>query len=159
MGLLLLLAAISPGWISAQASRDDGIRIGLAVGGISTVGVVVEFFDGNYGIDLTVGTWSFRDISVSAVGKRYVGDHAARPFLGLGLWLAAANPPDGRQGFALVLRAPVGLDWSVTDDHAIGAAVNVSKVLWVRRTDPEDDLPLTGRIVPLPGAYYRWAKR
>ena len=93
MGLLLLLAAISPGWISAQASRDDGIRIGLAVGGISTVGVVVEFFDGNYGIDLTVGTWSFRDISVSAVGKRYVGDHAARPFLGLGLWLAAANPP------------------------------------------------------------------
>jgi len=39
--------------------------------------------------------------------------------------------------------------------HAFGVGVNLNRALLVRRTNPEDELPLNGRLVPLPGAYYR----
>jgi hypothetical protein len=32
----------------------------------------------------------------------------------------------------------------------------VNRALAVRRTDPDDDLPPNGRIVPLPEVYYRF---
>ena len=35
---------------------------------------------------------------------------------------------------------------------------NVNRALAVRRTDPADDLPLNGRLIPLPGVYYRWKR-
>jgi hypothetical protein len=76
--------------------------------------------------------------------------------VGAGLWLVAAKPSDGRLGLAAVLRAPVGVDWNLASAHSLGASLNVSRALWVRRTDPEDELPLTGRWVPLPGIYYRF---
>jgi hypothetical protein len=57
-----------------------------------------------------------------------------------------------------VLHAPVGLDWQAFDGHFLGAAMNVNRALWVRRTDPADDLPLNRRLVPLPGVYYRWGR-
>ncbi|HET9949599.1 MAG TPA: hypothetical protein VFQ22_11800, partial [Longimicrobiales bacterium] len=60
-----------------------------------------------------------------------------------------------RTGIALVLRAPVGVDWAFADDHALGAALNINRALWVRRTDPLDDLPMNRRFVPLPELYYR----
>jgi len=53
----------------------------------------------------------------------------------------------------------VGVDWMMFEDHALGAALNINRALWVRRTDPEDDLPLEGRLVPLPGLYYRFGGR
>lgn len=156
---MCLVVAATPA--AAQAPDDDGIRFGLSFGGVSTVGLLVEFFDGNQSLDLTFGTWSFKDISVSAVAKRYLGDRALRPFAGAGLWLAVASPAiEGeRTGLALVFRAPVGLDWNARDDHSVGMAVNLNRGLMVRRSDPEDTLPMTGRLVPLPGLYYRYTSR
>ena len=41
----------------------------------------------------------------------------------------------------------MGAEWTFVDDHSVGAALNVNRVLAVRRTDPADDLPSVGRIV------------
>jgi len=134
------------------------MRVGLTLGGISTVGVTVEFYRDQESIDLTVGTWSFRDLSVSAVFKEYFGAGDVRPFIGGGLWFVFAHPSGERPGFAAVLRAPVGVDWHVTGNHFLGAALNVNRALMVRRTDPEDETPLNKRLVPLPGLYYRFRR-
>ena len=142
--------------LSAQgAGAGDGVRFGITFGGISTVGLVVELFDDTRGYELGVGTWSFRDLAVSAVVKEYFGAGGLRPYLGAGFWVVAAWPPEERVGLALVLRAPVGVDWRLADDHAVGAALNVNRGLWVRRSDPDDDLPMNNRLVPLPEIYYR----
>ena len=158
-GLILALVRAPLAAHSQSSTDDDGVRVGFSVGGVSTVGLVLEYFDGNRSLDLTVGTWSFRDLSVSLVAKEYFGASAMRPFVGAGLWVVAANPSDGRLGLAIVLRAPVGVDWNAVDDHSVGASLNVNRALWVRRTDPEDDMPLEGRLVPLPDVYYRLERR
>ena len=72
------------------------------------------------------------------------------------MWVVLASPPTERTGMAVVLQAPVGIDWRVAGSHYVGGLINVNRALWVRRTDPGDDMPLTKRIVPLPGLYYRW---
>lgn len=155
---LLLLA--QPARAAAQGTgAGTGVRVGFVFGGISTVGVSVEYFNDNLGYDLTIGTWSFHDISAAFTVKEYLGASALRPFIGAGLWVVAAAPPQGRTGFAVVAQAPVGADWRVTGRYNLGAVLNVNRGLWVRRTDPEDDLPLNKRLVPLPGAYYRWRSR
>lgn len=155
----MLSALLLPAGSAAQRG-DDGVRFGVTFGGISTVGFVVEYFDGTRSVELTVGTWSFRDLSASVVGKEYFGVGALRPFVGIGLWLVGAPPPRSgeRLGLAAVLHAPVGVDWRAAGGHYAGAALNVNRALWVRRTDPEDDLPLNQRFVPLPGLYYRWGR-
>jgi len=48
------------------------------------------------------------------------------------------------------------VDTQILRDHNLGAAMNINRALWVRRTDPDDDTPLNRRVVPLPGVYYRW---
>lgn len=131
------------------------MRIGLSYGGISTFGAMVEWFDDTHAVEVAVGTWAFRDVSLSAVYKEYFFGSRVRPFVGGGFWVVAAFPPEERTGLALVLRAPVGVEWSFVDEHSIGAALNANRALAVRRTDPDDDLPLVGRIVPLPELYYR----
>ena len=142
--------------VSAQGKdAGDGVRIGVSVGGISSVGLVVELFDDTHAVEFALGTWSFRDVSLSAVYKEYFFGSRVRPFVGGGLWMVASFPPDERTGLALVLRAPVGAEWTFVDDHSIGLSLNVNRALAVRRSDPADDLPLVGRIVPLPEAYYR----
>ena len=50
--------------------------------GISTVALNVEFFRDSNALDLALGTWSFRDLSVSAVAKHYFGANSARPVAG-----------------------------------------------------------------------------
>jgi hypothetical protein len=160
-GLVLALAfALAPALpAGAQGSgAGDGVRIGVSFGGISTVGLSVELFEDTHAVEVTLGTWSFRDLSVSAVYKEYFGASRARPFVGAGLWAVAAWPadPGERTGLALVLRAPVGVDWSFVDDHALGLALNVNRGLAVRRSDPLDDLPMNQRFVPLPEVYYRF---
>ncbi len=155
--LALILVASAP--VSAQAPGPDvgdGVRFGVSVGGISTVGVSVEFFHDSRSLDLTLGTWRFRDVSFSVVGRQYFGASAARPVVGLGLWTVAARPSgDERVGWSLVLRAPIGVDWEVSDPHALGVFLNVNRGLWVRRSDPEDTMPLNRRLVPLPELYWR----
>jgi hypothetical protein len=159
LALLLALAAASPA--GAQGSgAGDGIRLGISFGGISTVGLVVELFDDTHAVEVVLGTWSFRDLSVSAVYKEYFGGSRARPFVGAGLWVVAAWPAETgeRAGLALVLRAPIGVDWSFADAHALGLALNVNRGLAVRRSDPLDDLPMNRRFVPLPEVYYRFTR-
>lgn len=155
--LLLALASASPA--GAQGSdAGDGVRIGVSFGGISTVSLAVELFDDTHAVELALGTWSFRDVSISAIYKEYFGGSRLRPFVGGGVWAVAAWPTDAeeRTGLALVLRAPVGIDWSFVDDHAAGFALNVNRGIAVRRSDPLDDLPMNRRFVPLPEAYYRF---
>ena len=68
LALFIALSGVSPQLSSAQ----DGLRIGLTVGGASKFGVVLEsFLNGNQSLELTVGTWSFKEISTSLVIKRY----------------------------------------------------------------------------------------
>lgn len=156
---LLLLTAMLAGPLSAQGPDEgNGVRFGISLGGISTVGLSVELFRDARSIDIGVGTWSFRDLSISTTVRQYVGGSSAKLVVGAGLWLAAATPAgEGeRTGFAVVLRAPIGVDWSVADQHAAGLIMNVNRGLWVKRSDPDDDVPLNRRLVPLPEVYYRF---
>ena len=177
--LFVVLAGVSPKLSSAQ----DGLRIGLTVGGVSKVGMVLEsFLNGNQSLELTVGTWSFKEISTSLVIKRYFlsndldsgwYENPIHPFIGAGLWVVGAKPPAERLGLALSAIVPIGIDWSFPFDadpscnnrscpvghHALGVSVNLNRALLVRRSNPEDQLPLNGRLVPLPGAYYRFMTR
>jgi len=156
-----LACLISSPAAGQSSGAGDGVRFGVAFGGISTVALVVELYDDTHAVELGVGTWSFRDVSVSAVYKEYFGASDLRPFVGLGLWAVAARArqPGERTGLALVLRAPIGIDWSFADDHAVGLSLNVNQGLAVRRSDPLDDLPMNRRLVPLPELYYRLARR
>jgi hypothetical protein len=150
-------AVASP--LAAQGTGSgSGVRLGVAFGGISTVGINVELVREHRALDLTLGTWSFRDLSLSVVAKEYFGAGDLLPFVGAGVWLVAAWPPDERTGLAAVFQAPVGVDWQAADGSYVGASLNVNRALAVRRPDPEDDLPLNRRLVPLPGVYYRWKR-
>ena len=153
--LALLCCAWTPGSYAQSPEAGEGVRFGVSVGGISTVSLTVELFKDSRSMDFSVGTWSFRDLSVSMVAKQYFGAAPARPVVGAGLWAVIASP-DERTGLAVVLRVPVGVDWEVADRHALGAFLNVNRGLWVRRSDPSDDVPLNRRLVPLPELYYRY---
>jgi uncharacterized membrane protein len=156
LGLVALLIAVAGG-LEAQEART--VRVGLSVGGVSTLGLLVEYVDGHGSTEFTIGTWSFRDLSASLIRRQYFGVSALRPVVGLGLWGILATPEGERPGMALVLRAPVGMDWRADGAHFLTMDINVNRGLWVRRTDPEDDTPLNQRIVPLPGISYRWWSR
>lgn len=119
------------------------------------MGLTFEYRWEGRSVDLTVGTWALQDVSVSVVGKQYLGPGSLRPFFGIGLWGVAAFPEEGT-GSVLVLRAPVGVDWRAVDENYLGAAMNINRGIWVRRSDPDDQTPLNRRPVPLPGFYYRW---
>lgn len=139
-------------------SGPEDFRIGISFGGISFVGFIMEYRWGDRSVDLTVGTWSFRDLSVSVVGKQYLGPGDFRPFAGLGLW-AVLNPTHGpgeQGGAALVARAPVGVDWNLDAAHYLGASLSLNRALLIRRKDPRDHTPPSGHLIPLPGFYYRW---
>ena len=151
-GLLVLTLPLA-------GQRRETARLGVSVGGISTVGLVVEYLDGQGSLELNVGTWSFRDLSVSVVRRHYLGVAAARPTVGIGLWGVIGFPSDERPSAALVVRAPVGLDWHTGNGHALTFDVNLNHGLWIRRSDPDDDTPMNRRLIPLPGASYRWRNR
>lgn len=155
LAFLAAAAIFAPPARAQTIGQGSGLRLGVSLGGISTVALSVEFFEGRRGLDVTVGTWSFRDVSMAVTARQYVGGGAVKAFVGGGLWVVLAHPPEGRTGVAVVAQAPVGLDLRLEGDYALGGFVNLNRGLWVRRTDPEDDLPLNKRLVPLPGLYYR----
>jgi hypothetical protein len=152
--LIALALTCAAGRADAQ---EDGYRFGLSVGGTSTLAVVVERIDGRRGLELTVGTWSFRNVSVSAVAKAYLGPSAFRPALGAGLWtIAALSAPEGeRRGVAVLARFPIGFDWRVAPDNYVGLDIGVTRALWIRRAD-FSDLPVSPRLIPIPGLSYRF---
>lgn len=162
---IILLALFLGSPAEARARELDGsgpeeFRIGISFGGISFIGFIMEYRWGDRAVDLTVGTWSFRDLSVSVVGKQYFGPGDFRPFSGLGLW-AVINPnhgPGEQAGLALVARAPVGVDWNMDASHHLGADLSLNRALWIQRKDPRDDTPPSDRLIPLPGFYYRWKR-
>jgi hypothetical protein len=157
LGLAALLVTAPAGDVAAQQANT--IRVGISAGGTSTLGLLLEYVDGHGSTEISVGTWSFRDLSVSLVRRQYFGVSALRPVLGLGLWGIVATPEGERPGMALVLRAPIGMDWRAHRTHFLTLDLNVNRGLWVRRTDSEDDTPLNQRLVPLPGLSYRWWAR
>jgi hypothetical protein len=156
--LLLVMADHSAGQVPGP-DVGDGIRFGVSVGGSSRIALNLEFFRDSRSIEVALGTWRFNDVSLSTAFKQYIGGSAARPVVGAGLWLVGAGGrPGQRTGWALAFNVPVGLDWEITDPHAVGAFVNVNRGLWVRRSNPEDTAPMNKRIVPLPQLYYRIAR-
>jgi hypothetical protein len=155
--LFALLLGVRPA-LAQGSGAGDGVRFGVTFGGISTVGFTAEYYDDHRSLDLTFGTWSFRDLSASVALKHYFGAGDLLPFVGGGVWIVVARPPGERTGFAGILHAPVGIDWRATGQHHLGLSLNVNRALWVRRIDPDDDLPLNRRVVPLPGVYYRWTR-
>jgi hypothetical protein len=149
----VLVAPAAP--VHAQGTdAGSGWRIGVSVGGISTVGLIFEAYRDSRSIDVTLGTFGFRDVGLAVSGKQYIGGRAARPYVGLGFWTILAST-DPRNGMALIGRVPVGVDWNFHDRHALGAEIGLNRALLLRRPDPTDDRPLNRRLVPLPGIYYR----
>ena len=142
----------------SSASGPEQARIGITFGGISFMGLLMEYRWGDRSIELNIGTWTFRDLSASVVGKQYFGPGDFRPFAGVGLWavLAPARNEDEQTGLAILARAPVGVDWNIDADHHVGAHLSLNRGLWIRRKDPLDDFPPSSRFVPLPGFYYLW---
>ena len=146
--------------IHAQQSLADGqLRIGVTLGSTSFVGVSVEyFFAKRTSVDVYLGTWSLRDVSASAVVKRYAGGGDARAYAGLGLWTVLAWQEEGF-GSALIARAPIGFEFEAFDRGSLGAEASLSRALAVARADPEDDSPPASRLVPLPGFTFKWATK
>jgi hypothetical protein len=141
-------------------SGPEDFRIGVSFGGISFIGLIMEYRWGNQSVEFTMGTWAFKDISLSLVGKQYFGPGDFQPFAGLGLWAVIA-PYHGlgeREGIALMARAPVGVEWNVDANHHLGTAISLNRALWIQRKDPLDDTPPSDRLIPLPGFYYRWKR-
>ncbi len=159
----LLLAAGGRGVAGAQEiGSGSGARFGISVGGTGTIGLTAEYFRGHQGFELTVGTWSFHDVSVALDAKEYVGSASAsvHPFVGLGFWALGAVPrePGRRLGFAAVLQAPIGVETRLVGKNSAGLFIDVNRALAVRRTDPKDRHPVNTRLVPLPGFYYSWTR-
>ena len=153
--LILALPFTVPDRVSAQ--ERGTLRVGLTTGGIGLWGLAVEYQFDEVALDLNVATFSFHDVNVSLTAKHYFGAGDLRPFVGLGLWGAVGRPEeDPRDGIALLALAPIGADWQALDDHALGAAINVNRGLWIRRSDPQDDTPIGTRLIPLPAFYYRY---
>ncbi len=151
--LILILAALLPTGAQAQ-----DLRIGVSVGGASSVALILEQRWEHQGIELQVGTWGFHDLSVSITGKQYAGSSAVEPFVGFGLWGLIAFSEEGR-GYGIIARAPVGFDWNVSGDHTASLAIYLNRALALKRPDPEDKRPPRASIVPLPEFSYRWRNR
>jgi len=153
-GLLLVALFFFPRPSAAQ--DHDRLRIGITFGGTSTIGATFEYQWRSRSVEINVGTWRLRDISLSVVGKQYMGpEEDFRPFVGGGLWGVVAFTDEGR-GSVLVARAPVGAEWRFVSSNFLTTTMNLNRGLWVDRVDPEDDTPLNRRLVPLPGFDYRW---
>lgn len=163
ISLSLFVGSLTPNQAGARLLDHSGpeeVRIGISFGGISFVGLIMEYRWGDRSLEMNIGTWSFRDISLSVVGKQYFGGGDFRPFSGLGLWavIAPIHEPQERTGLSVMARAPVGVEWNIEADHHLGTHIGLNRALLIRRKDPQDDYPPTNRIIPLPGFYYIWKR-
>ena len=155
----LAVTPVGPAAQEASVAGDDPpvYRYGLTLGGTSFISLVFEYESDNRAIEFALGTFSGRDVSLGVTGKQYVGGGSVRALAGFGFWGVAAFPADQRAGFALIARAPIGVDWHALDRHATGFELGFNRALAMRRPDPLDERPPRTRIVPLPAFYYRFA--
>lgn len=151
--LSVVLAAVFS--VAGTDTARAQLRIGLSLGGASTVALLAEYRWDHRGLEAQAGTWQFRDLSLSVTGKQYVGSHAAEPFVGAGLWAIVALAEEGT-GYALIGRIPVGLDWEVATRHSVAFTVYLNRALALKRPDPEDLRPPRTSLIPLPEVAYRW---
>ena len=143
--------------VPLHAQEETDVRFGITMGGTSFLGISLEFVASGHALELSAGTWSLRDLSLSVVLKEYLGVSAMKPVLGAGLWAIISWPrPGERSGAAVVARFPIGFDWNAGGNHYIDFEMNVNRGLWIRRGDPTDTTPLNRRLVPLPGVSYRF---
>ncbi len=150
-----LQAQADPEPVPTSLSRDE-FRVGITLGGTGFLGVVTEYRRGDWSAEVNLGTISFREIAVSLTGKRYFSDGSLRPAVGAGLWSLTAWTEDG-SGSILIARLPVAADWRFHGGHAAGLEVAFNRALAVNRLDPLDDTGPSDRIIPIPGAYYRYS--
>ena len=148
---LVLAAAVAA--VAAQSVAAQ-YRFGVSAGGASTLALVAEYRWPHQGVEVQLGTWGFRDVSLSATAKQYLGSSAVEPFAGVGLWVMAASSEKGR-GYGLLARVPVGFDVWFADRHSASVTVYLNRALALRRPDPEDLRPPRARLVPLPEFAYR----
>lgn len=141
--------------LAAMDTARAQLRIGLSLGGASTVALLAEYRWSHQGLEVQAGTWQFRDLSLSVTGKQYVGSHSAEPFVGAGLWAIVALAEEGT-GYALIGRLPVGLDWAVATRHSVGFTIYLNRALALKRPDPADARPPRTSLIPLPEVSYRW---
>lgn len=166
IALAALLAMASP--LAGQTGNGDddefqpeperpaeGVRVGVTLGSTSLLGITVEYRHRQWAAEMTVGSFSLRDLSGSFAVKRYFGERQLQPVLGLGIWGMAQSTDEGR-GNALIARMPAAVDWQFVSSHALGLELALNRALHVRRMDPEDDTPPRDTLVPLPGFYYRF---
>lgn len=152
----IVLPAVAVACLAARpVPAGAQYRFGISAGGASSVALVAEYRWAHQGIEVQLGTWGFRDASLSVTAKQYVGSHAVEPYVGVGLWGMTARAEAGR-GFGLIGRFPVGLEWSFAEKHAISATLYMNRALALRRPDPEDQRPPRAAFVPLPEFGYRW---
>lgn len=152
--LALALLGTNANAIRAQGVTDDGFRIGVAVAGTGFLSLIVEYRWGNTAVEAALSTISFKDAGLYGGVRQYLGSASPQPVMGLGLWGLVAGS-EHRTGGALILRAPIGVDWNVTGDHSLGFNLALNKALVVRRSDPTDTEPPNPRLVPLPALEYR----
>lgn len=139
------------------ASRDRGhIRLGIALGGTGFLGLVTEYVWNDWSGELVIGTVGFRDLSVSAAARHHFGSGRLRPVVGAGIWNLSVWSEEG-SGSALVLRAPLAVEWNVSGPHSATIEVGLNRAIRVQRRDPEDDRPPSSNVVPFPGFSYRYA--
>ncbi len=143
--------------VAGGAGHEDQIRVGVLFGGTSLLGFITEYQRGNWSAELIVGSFGpFLGVySAALAAKRYFSGGGLRPALGAGLWAVGVGTDEGLASL-LTLRLPVALDWNFRGGHAVGLEVGFNRALAVTRVDPEDDAPPRSRIVPFPGAYYRY---
>lgn len=147
LACLLTVAGAAP--LSAQ------YRFGVSVFGASMAALVGEYRWDNRGVEVQVGTWRLRDVSVSVTAKQYLGSRAVEPFVGVGLWGIVAREEEGT-GAGLVARLPVGVGWDFASGHNAAFTIHLNRALAVKRPGAGEGLPLRTSLVPLPEFSYRW---
>ena len=159
-----IVPALSLAFVALLTTSDPATaqyRLGVVVGGASLIGGLVEYRWEHQGLELQIGTLPVggRNLSVSVTAKQYMKANRLEPYVGAGVWWLVAMAEEG-VGHALVARVPVGLDWNLSSQQAIGGALYFNRILRVKRPDPLDMRPSTTSVIPLPELFsYRWFPR
>ncbi|MCE2398076.1 MAG: hypothetical protein J4F34_03365 [Gemmatimonadetes bacterium] len=152
------LAAVVVGTVLALLAAPESVssqyRFGLSIGGASMIAAVVERRWDERGVEMQLGSWGTRDLSLSVSAKQYFGARAVRPFAGAGLWIAVART-DAGTGLGLVARAAAGAERSFASRHAPALTIYLNRALAVKRPSDRYSRPVRKGLVPIPELSYR----